>query len=174
VTAVLDVGAADAFLVAQELWTTEDREYTEAQIRYAGAKLGVGAAEKAQTGEEAIAQAHGELLTDPAEVLVEVAKVMPRVFVEQMPRLGRRPKDHELSDELEALLADAPEHIAVTICDIDVFAGSATFTLYDEANDVDRTVGPIDFRRYESGRELWHAFDVLLGRLPKVLAADHN
>jgi hypothetical protein len=173
VQAVLDVGAADAFTVAQELWTTEDRDYTEAQIRYAGTKLGV-VAEKASSGEQAVAQHHEEMLTDPAEILAEVARVMPRVMVEAMPRIGRRPKDHELSAQLEDLLADAPDHVRALICDVDLFNGAATFTLYDEANDVDRSVGPIDLRRYESGREMWHAFEVLLGRLPKVLAADHN
>lgn len=177
VQAVLNVGAAEAFTVAQELWTTEDRDYTEAQIRYAGVKLGVVSDEQdaeATTAAEALAQQHGELLTDPGEILAEVYKHAPRVLCESLPRIGRRPKDHPLSAHLSDLLEELPEEVRAAILDIDLLNGAATFTLYDEANDVDRSIGPIDLTRYEDGRELEQAMQVLIGRLPRVLAADFN
>lgn len=123
-----------------------------------------------------------EMSMDPAEVLLEVYKVCQRCLPKQegqdhvfMPRIGRAPKesvfyDEELRAEIDAL----PDEVKVLIGGIDLYKGEITVTLYDEANDVDRTVGPIDMARYEDEGQLSRAIEVLLNRLPFVLAADFN
>jgi hypothetical protein len=127
-----------------------------------------------------------EVSMDPVEVLAEVYRALPRCLPKQedhdavyLPRIGRAPKDSVFySDEVGAELRDQidqlPEEIKVLIGDVDVFRGEVTFTLYDEANDVDRRIGPIDIDRYASGEQLHEAIMTLLGRLPRVLAADFN
>lgn len=57
---------------------------------------------------------------------------------------------------------------------VDVIAGAVTFTLYDEANDIDHRIGPIDLTHFTSADEFRSAINTLLGRLPRVLAADFN
>ena len=78
------------------------------------------------------------------------------------------------SEELRAQLDALPEHIRVLIGHVSVFEGTVTFTLYDEANDVDRFIGPIDLTRFADGEQLREAIEVLIGRLGRVLAADFN
>lgn len=127
-----------------------------------------------------------EISIDPVEVLAEVYRACQRCLPKQadhdavyLPRIGRAPKssyfyNDELGEELRQQIEGLPEEIKVLIGDVDVFRGEITFTLYDEANDVDRRVGPIDMERYHDGDQLREALNTLLSRLPKVIAADWN
>lgn len=113
-----------------------------------------------------------EVTMDAGTVLSEVYEAMPRVLCAQPPRVGKAPEelrrlDPELVDQL-------PEEVRALLVKIDVLEGKATFWLYDEANQIDRPIGPIDLTRYDSAEALHEAFGALLRRLPKVLAADHN
>lgn len=173
--------APRAMQVATELYTPDREEpYTNREIVYAATRLGLMDEDDPlqptpATAEEAVARDQGELLTDPGEILAEVARVMPRVMVNEFPRIGKRPKDRELPPDVEDMIAELPEEVRLLILDIDLFGAEASITLYDEANDVDRVVGPIDLSRYESGDALRTAITTLLTRLQsKVLRADHN
>lgn len=114
-----------------------------------------------------------EISMNPAEVLTEVYMVMPRVLCQKIPVLGRAPEQKEM-EMFEEALAEMPEDIRALLVKIDLMEGQATFWLRDEANDVDRPIGPIDIKRYDSENALMEAFDVLLKRLPRVLSADWN
>lgn len=111
-----------------------------------------------------------EISLDPATVLSEVYMVCPRVMCSELPRLGRAPT--ELQEHIEEL--DLPDDVKALLVKVDLMEGKATLWLWDEANQVDRPVGPIDLERYSSGQELHEAIETLLRRLPKVLASDHN
>ena len=168
----------DAIKVAQELYGAE-RAYTEAGIRYATERL-FGTDEPVQA--PAPRTPEPQMTMDPAEVLSEVYRACPRCLPKQdgqervfLPRVGRAPKDSVFyDDDLRAQIDALPEEIRVLIGNVSIFDGTVTFTLYDEANDVDRTIGPIDLTRFHSGAELREAIEVLIGRLHRVLAADWN
>lgn len=114
-----------------------------------------------------------EVSMNPAEVLSEVYMVMPRVLCTHMPKLGKAPNEaHELG--FSELIEQLPEDVQAMLVKIDLYEGQATFWLRDEANEIDRPIGPIDITRYEDGTALQDAFDVLMRRLPLVLAADFN
>lgn len=115
-----------------------------------------------------------EMTMDPAEVLTEVYAVMPRVLCHVMPKMGRAPAEAEQHPEVVELLAQLPEEIALLLVKVDLLEGAATFWIRDEANDIDRPVGPIDITRYDSHEALQQAFMSLLQRVDKVLAADFN
>ena len=161
-----------------ELYGAE-RAYTEAGIRYAAENLGL-------TGEEPVQQQERtpepQMTMDPAQVLSEVYRACPRCLPKQdghdqvyMPKVGRAPKESVFySEELRAQLDALPEHIRVLIGHVSVFEGTVTFTLYDEANDVDGFIGPIDLTRFADSEQLRAAIEVLIGRLGRVLAADFN
>lgn len=113
-----------------------------------------------------------EMTMDPAEVLSEVYLVCPRVLMQNVPKMGRAPA--EAQQHFPELMAELPDEIKVLLVKIDMLEGAATFWIRDEANDVDRPIGPIDIRRYDSEHALEEAFNVLLQRMNKVLAADCN
>lgn len=116
-----------------------------------------------------------EITMDAAEVLAQVYRVCPRVLTVEVPRVGRAPKDSVFYDaELQAQIDALPEEIRVLIAGIDLVNGQVNVTLYDEANDVDRTIGPLDLGRYEDVGALEKALRVLIGRLPRVLSSDFN
>lgn len=123
-----------------------------------------------------------EIELDPAEVLKAVYRECPRLLPKQeghdavaLPRVGRAPKESIFYDEeIRAQIDALPEEIRVLVGHVDLFNGQMTVTLYDEANDVDRHIGPIDLARYGSEGALTKAIYVLCGRLPRVLAADWN
>ena len=116
-----------------------------------------------------------QLEPDPAEVLAEVYRTMPRVLNQEFPRVGRAPKESVFYDEeLQAQIDALPEEVRVLIGGIDVFEGTVTFRLYDEANDLDREIGPIDLTRFTDGDQIRKAINVLLTRLPRVLSSDFN
>lgn len=181
------LGADDAMKVVNELWGAE-RAYTDAGIDYAVEKLGLARDVKPSTPEP-------HMTMDAAEVLLQVNRVMPRLVplqrdieidgavvkgvhpdgVTHIPRVGRAPKESVFYDEsLRAEIEALPEEIRVLIGSVDVIAGSVTFTLYDEANDIDHKIGPIDLTHFTSADEFRSAIDTLLSRLPRVLAADFN
>lgn len=125
--------------------------------------------EQAAQGE---ASAGPEISMNPAEVLTEVYMVMPRVLCPNMPKIGKAPE--EAREHFSELIDSLPEEVQALLVKIDLLEGKATFWLRDEANDVDRPIGPIDLTRYEDEDALNEAFTVLLKRLPRVLAADFN
>jgi hypothetical protein len=120
-----------------------------------------------------------EVTMDPALVLSEVYESMPRVLCAEMPRIGQAPDElRQLDPEL---VDQIPEELRLCLVKIDMFEGKATFWLRDEANDVDRPIGPIDLTRYGSGQQVIEAIETLLRRdangvlrLDRVLSADFN
>lgn len=188
----------DAFKVAKALWDENgDAVPTPAQIAAKARELGVDVkapdagdrptgmnepsvadAMKDMTDEEKL---HVQVVRnlekincsmDPAEVLTEVYMVEPRVLHVQTPKLGRAPDEayKYFAKELE----DLPEEMIAALVKIDLVDGKATFWLRDEANNVDRPIGPIDLTRYEDDHALSQAFNEAFRRLPLVFAADMN
>lgn len=113
-----------------------------------------------------------EMTMDPAEVLSEVYLMCPRVLMVNTPKMGRAPV--EAQEHFPELMDSLPEEIKVLLVKIDMLEGAATFWIRDEANDVDRPIGPIDITRYGDERALEQAFMTLMQRMNKVLAADTN
>lgn len=113
-----------------------------------------------------------EMTMNPAEVLSEVYMACPRVLMQQTPKMGRAPA--EAQEHFPELMASLPEEMKVLLVKVDMLEGAATFWIHDEANDVDRPIGPIDITRYDSQTALEEAFMTLLQRMDKVLAADCN
>lgn len=106
---------------------------------------------------------------NPVEVLTETYMVAPRVLMQHIPKIGKVPDEaRKYFDHLDEL----PEDVRAMLVKIDVFEGQATFWLKDEANDVDRPIGPIDLKPY--GEDLEIAFRALVQRLPLILSADCN
>lgn len=116
----------------------------------------------------------GEVSMNPAEVLSEVYMLSPRVLCQHVPKIGRVPDEARQYEGIEEIVDGLPEEMKLLLVKIDLTEGHATFWLKDEANDVDRPIGPIDLTRYDSDTALVEAFETLLGRLPRVLAADFN
>lgn len=120
-----------------------------------------------------------EITMDPAIVLSEVYENSPRVLCAQMPRIGKAPDELQQLDP--DLIEQLPDEVRALLLKIDVFEGKATFWMRDEANDLDRPIGPIDLRRYSSGTELMEGVMALLQRdangvlrLDRVISADFN
>jgi len=120
-----------------------------------------------------------EVSMDPAVVLSEVYENQPRVLCAEMPRIGQAPDElRQLDPEL---VDQIPEELRLCLVKIDLFEGKATFWLRDEANDVDRPIGPIDLTRYGGPEQMFEAIQTLLRRdakgvlrLDRVLSADFN
>jgi hypothetical protein len=158
----------DAMRLANELWQGE-RDYTNREIAYAASKIA--------TGEPEAPTPEPEMTLDPAEVLAQVYKLCPRVLCQHVPRLGRAPKDSRFfrEQDVDELLAGLPDETKLLIGAFDLVNGRLTITMYDEANDLDRDVGPLDLARYRSSEELDAAIRVLVSRLQsRVLPADFN
>lgn len=113
-----------------------------------------------------------EMTMDPVKVLSEVYMVCPRVMCQHIPKMGRAPDEVNRHEQLAGILAELPEDIQAMLVKIDLLEGQATFWIRDEANDIDRPLGPIDITRFDSEHALEHAFNVLLKRMHKILAAD--
>lgn len=184
----------DAFPVAQALWG--DDVPTSAQIVAKAKEMGHDVAPPAAdarpemnepTVEDAMAGMTDEeklhqrmfnalgsihISLDPAEVLSEVYMVEPRVLQAHMPALGKAPDEayQFFAEELAAL----PEDVVAALVKIDLYEGKATYWLRDEANNVDRPIGPIDLSRYPDEGALSAALHEAFKRLPRVLAADFN
>jgi hypothetical protein len=166
----------------------DDKEYTAEGIMYAATKLGL-LAEPVLAPPKTFEQAFAEVLTrmylepDPAQVIAHVYRECPRMLPKQEghlgvypPRIGRAPKESVFyNDEIRAMIEALPEEIRLLIGAVDVYNGTITITLYDEANDVDRHVGPIDLGAFGDDAESFHdAVMELLKRLSRVIAADWN
>jgi hypothetical protein len=175
VKTITGLDARKASVVAMDLTNGEpDGVFSAAEIARKAEELGYEF-EKPEHLDESKSAPAAEVTMDPTIVLAEVYRTTPRVLNEQMPRVGRAPKDSVFYDaEVQAQIDALPEEIRVLIAAIDLVNGQLNVTLYDEANDVDRTIGPIDLTRYGSARKLEQAIRVLLGRLPRVLTADFN
>lgn len=115
-----------------------------------------------------------DLEMDPASVLTHVYMECPRVMMTDTPRMGKAPTTHEMSAHLMSMLAELPEEVQAAIVNVNLSEGEATFWLHDEANQIDRKIGPIDITRYTSENALRDAMMDLLKRINKVLAADTN
>jgi hypothetical protein len=122
-----------------------------------------------------------EMTMNPAEVLSEVYMVMPRVLSQDYPRIGRAPAELQQLDP--DFIEGLPEDVKALLVKIDLFEGAATFWLRDEANDVDRPIGPIDLNRWidadhdtpeQAMEKLTEAFLTLLQRINRVITADFN
>lgn len=176
---VTSLDAPGAMDVANMLWQGE-RDYTENEILYAAA--GVQAQVKQDAGETVEHTPLPEMTLDPAEVLRQVYLACPRLVPADdegkvhVPRIGRAPKEQQdLPQEvIDEFLADLPDYVKLLLLRIDVIEGTMTPVFYDEANDVDRALGSIDLTRFDTPEQLNEALDVLLRRLPRVLASDWN
>lgn len=120
-----------------------------------------------------------EITMDPAVVLTEVYENCPRVLCAELPVLGKAPD--EARANFGELIDEMPDEMRAMLVKIDQFEGKATFWLRDEANDIDRPIGPIDLTRYDSERALIAAFEALMTRLSdprpghaQILTADFN
>jgi hypothetical protein len=165
--------------VAADLYDgNEDGIFSASDIVRSAEKLGFEfekrAPERPATATSDEPQIGANISMDPARVLSEVYEVCPRVLNANMPTLGRAPNEllahAEFAEELEQL----PEEIRALLVKIDLFEGKATFWLRDEANEIDRPIGPIDLTPYEDEHAMRDAFMTLLKRLSRVLAADFN
>ena len=105
-------------------------------------------------------------------VQASVYEVSPRAFCTELPRLGQAPD--ELRELAPELVEQLPDEVKAMLVKLDVFEGKATFWVYDEANEIDRAIGPIDLSRFTSAEALAEAFYTLARRLGRVLAADFN
>lgn len=187
VMAVAGVAPDAAYKVANELWTAAgspdemDEPPTVGNIVDAARRLDVdvdvAASERSQAaeGEQTDRAPLPELTMDPAEVLLEVYKKCPRVMAFETPRLGQMPDEfrEHLPREAEEIL-DLDDEVKAMIGKIDVFENSLTFTVRDEANDIDREIGPIDLGRFKNTKALERGLSVFVDRLGKNLAADMN
>lgn len=193
VTRLMGLDPTDAFPIAQALWGDGHQPVpTSAQIVAQANELGIDVqAQPDETNQPSVEDAmkdmtdeerlHQRMLAalgsihismDPAEVLSEVYMVEPRVLQAKVPVLGRAPD--EAYQHFAAELAELPENIVAALVKIDLHEGKATYWLRDEANNVDRPIGPIDLRRYPSQSALSDALMEAFKRMPRVLAADLN
>ena len=115
-----------------------------------------------------------EVSMDPAVVLAEVYERCPRVLCQQFPSIGRAPAELDADEDLHEMIAELPDEIRVLLVKINLDDQNLTVWLRDEANDVDRPIGPIDLRAYKSGEQLHEAITTLLKRLPRVLRSEFN
>jgi hypothetical protein len=165
-----------ASMVAASLMSESvpDAVFSAADIVREAEKLGYEF-EKRGKASDKLAAPDREVTMDPVEVLAEVYRTCPRVLTQEVPRVGRAPKDSVFYDaELQAMIDSLPEEIRLLIAGIDLVNGQVNVTLYDEANDVDRTIGPLSLDRYDSRHALEEALRVLMRRLPRVLSSDFN
>lgn len=166
----------DADLVTADIYAVAgDDPVSPAVIAHAAELRGFGqpAAAPVATKDEQLSEQIGAGITmDPAKVLLGVYENSPRVACERVPVIGRAPTEAQqlIGDALDEL----PDEIRLLLCKIDVFEDTATFWLWDEANEIDRPVGPIDLKPFQTGEALHDAFMALLQRLRRVLAADSN
>jgi hypothetical protein len=171
VQALTNLDAKDATEIAASLWK-DGENFTAAEIVDRAIELGYDVERKHV--KTASAPLGPDITFDPATVLSEVYENSPRVLCTAMPKLGHAPAELMQYEEFAEDLAQLPEEIRAVLVKIDLFDAKATYWLRDEANAVDRPIGPIDLRRYDSPDALVQALMDLFKRLPLVLAADFN
>lgn len=163
---------ADAYKVAEPVWANRAPDAHEVEppddesLRELARSLGLEVAGDNSPERQ-------QLTMDPEVVLAEVYRHTPWVLCSKMPVAGHVPeKARELLPP--EVLEQIPEEAQAGLVSVNVMEGTAVFTFCDVANEIDREIGPIDLSRFESGAEMKHAMDVLLGRLGRVLAAPFN
>jgi hypothetical protein len=164
-----------ASAVAGSLYDRDaDAVYSAAQIVREAKKLGYEFEERERvtTDTEPEPEIGPEISMDPARVLSEVYENCPRVLCAKMPTVGRAP--NEAYEHFADLIESLPEEVRALLVKLDLYEGKATFWLRDDANEIDRPIGPIDLRGYADAEAIEEAFMALLQRLPRVLAADFN
>lgn len=171
ITELTGLNARAAQMIASALG---EGDHTSKAIVDMAAEMGYELPDDKRATVPAGQQTHAAHVTmDPAVVLDEVYAVMPRVLCANMPTIGRAPNEayeHGFGELIEQL----PEEVRALLVKLDLYEGKATFWLRDEANDVDRPIGPIDLHGLESAEAIEDAFRTLMGRLDKVIAADFN
>lgn len=126
-----------------------------------------------------------EISVDPAVVLSEVYGACPRMLSPRTDDQGARvdekvyvPKIGRCPTKLQELAGDAidqlPDHVKALLVKLNIEDAAMTVWLWDEANEIDRPIGPIDLTRYTTGSELREALETLCSRIGRVLAADWN
>lgn len=166
------LGSRAASMIAASF--NEDDEYpTAAQIVARAKEQGYDVPDKPLAGDEG-PEIAPEVSMDAAVVLAEVYENCPRVLMANFPSIGRAPSEIEANEEIMDQLNQLPDEIRALLVKVNLADEQLTVWLRDEANDVDRPIGPIDLRRYKSGEQLHQAINVLLRRLPLVLRADSN
>lgn len=172
ITELTGLNEKAARVIASALGT--EQEHTSKAIVEMASELGYELADDKQPAIPAGQQTHAAHVSmDPAVVLDEVYQVMPRVLCANMPTIGKAPNEayeHGFAELIEQL----PEDVRAMLVKLDLYEGKATFWLRDEANDVDRPIGPIDLHGLESAEAIEDAFRTLIGRLHKVITADFN
>lgn len=180
VRALTGLGIKDAFKVAESI--EDEPTLTSVQIIDAAASCGFDMSEaRVQVQDDAPAMLP-QVTFDPVEVLAAVYRECPRCLPVQegaeavfIPKIGKAPKGSEFhTPEIEELVANLPEQMRLLVGGVDMHNGTLTITLYDEANDVDRTIGPIDLTSMESQEAFNAAVEALLSRVARVIAADFN
>lgn len=179
-----ELDARASFKVADALLDQHDEGHVPTPVEIVDMATAMGfEVERKHDGVKDQAPANAEPLpevtTNPVEVLKEMYLMCPRTLTFEKPRIGRVPRESVFYDEeMQEMLAQLPEHLKVLIGNIDLMNGELTVTLYDEANDLDRKIGPISLERFvqsdNAGEKLNDAIETLIKRLPVVLAADFN
>lgn len=188
---ITGLGRRQASTVAIAL-TDEDSDSipTAAQIVDAAAELGydvdIKHARKA-------AREHGDtsfapdVEMDPEAVFAQVHLANPGRLIPatdgkvSLPRIGLAPEqamrmmDDEAREKLEELRAEADsEGVFAALTALDLGAMEATVWIYDEANGIDRPIGPIDLTRYSGPQAFERGLQALMARARFVLTADWN
>ena len=126
---------------------------------------------------------------DPNEVFAQVHMANPGRLIPatdgevKMPRIGLAPQeamrmmDDEAREKLDELRDEAESEgnsVFAALTALDLNAMQATVWIYDEANGIDRPIGPIDLTRYSGPQAFQEGLGALMARARFVLTADWN
>lgn len=193
IESITGLGRRQASTVAIALTDEEsDSIPTAAQIVDTAVELGydvdVKHARKAarESGDTSFAP---DVEMDPNEVFAQVhlanpGRLIPATDGEvKMPRIGLAPQeamrmmDDEAREKLEELRDEAEgegNSVFASLTALDLGAMQATVWIYDEANGIDRPIGPIDLTRYSGPQAFQEGLGALMARARFVLTADWN
>lgn len=193
IESITGLGRRQASTVAIALTDEEsDSIPTAAQIVDTAVELGydvdVKHARKAarESGDTSFAP---DVEMDPNEVFAQVhlanpGRLIPATNGEvKMPRIGLAPQeamrmmDDEAREKLDELRDEAEAEgnsVFAALTALDLSAMQATVWIYDEANGIDRPIGPIDLTRYSGPQAFQEGLGALMARARFVLTADWN
>jgi len=193
IESITGLGRRQASTVAIALTDEEsDSIPTAAQIVDTAVELGydvdVKHARKAarESGDTSFAP---DVEMDPNEVFAQVhlanpGRLIPATNGEvKMPRIGLAPQeamrmmDDEAREKLDELRDEAESEgnsVFAALTALDLNAMQATVWIYDEANGIDRPIGPIDLTRYSGPQAFQEGLGALMARARFVLTADWN
>ena len=193
IESITGLGRRQASTVAIALTDEEsDSIPTAAQIVDTAVELGydvdVKHARKAarESGDTSFAP---DVEMDPNEVFAQVHMANPGRLIPatdgevKMPRIGLAPQeamrmmDDEAREKLEELRDEAEgegNSVFASLTALDLGAMQATVWIYDEANGIDRPIGPIDLTRYSGPQAFQEGLAALMARARFVLTADWN